>query len=207
MISPIKTVMIKAVKLSTNTQYISNIFKPYATISKIAVDYINAKRSDNYKSVYITIDQWNDTEKAYEFMQLVRKGRARLNIWWEIQEYKDPQMQMQTNWTRVNTQDKATQDKATQEDEWKELSTAIDNEYQDYYYDYENRNNENEWNELSSAIDNECLNYNENENIMNDTYKKMYSYAYPFEEDNEQLTFDWSEFTKAIEQLRYIPYE
>lgn len=163
MIAPIKTVFIKAVKVSTNMRYIASTFKPYASVSKIAVDYIKSKRSENYKSVYVTIDQWNDTEEAYEFMQKVRKGCARINTWWEIQEYREIQE------THIQTR--------IQPDEWNELSTAIDTECQKYRDECES---EREWNELSTAIDNECL--------FNDT------------------AFDWSEFSRIIDELCRKPY-
>ena len=172
MIAPIKTVFIKAVKVSTNMRYIASTFKPYASVSKIAVDYIKSKRSENYKSVYVTIDQWNDTEEAYEFMQKVRKGCARINTWWEIQEYRD---------TPIHTR--------IQPDEWSELSSAIDIEREKYREELEN---ENEWSELSEATDNEREKYREE-----------------LENENECLletAFDWSEFTRIIDELCRKPY-
>lgn len=185
MIAPIKTVFIKAVKVSTNTRYIASTFKPYASVSNIAVDYIKSKRSENYKSVYVTIDQWNDTEEAYEFMQKVRKGSARINTWWEIQEYKETPIQPIT--PRI------------QPDEWRELSMAIDIEREKYRDECEN---ENEWNELSSAIDIECEKYKEEE-LENENEWNELSTAIDNEclFDDIQPAFDWSEFSRIIDEL------
>jgi hypothetical protein len=86
MIAPINSVVIMAVEKSTSFRDILKAFTKYASVSHIYVDGIETSRGGKYNRVYVSIDQWNDTEDAYAFIKLVRNGRARLNYWWDVRD-------------------------------------------------------------------------------------------------------------------------